>query len=84
MKILELFDNQQENFGTDFMTSFKQAAAGGGGGEEKGTTVSSAKSSGPFASTNPKLLKQALANVINGQPLDSAQLQIFKKAYNQL
>lgn len=82
MKILELFDDQRENFGTDFMSSFKQAA--GGGGSAAAPAAKTTKSTGPFASADPKLLKQALANIINGQSLDSGQMQIFKKAYNQL
>ncbi len=82
MKILELFNDQRENFGTDFMSSFKQAA--GAKGAAKAPAAKSSESAGPFAGANPKLLKQALANIINGQPLDNAQMQIFKKAYNQL
>ena len=82
MKILELFDDQRENFGTDFMSSFKQAAGAGAAANEP--AAKSPESAGPFAGANPKFLKQALANVINGKPLDSAQMQIFQKAYNKL
>jgi hypothetical protein len=81
MKILELFNDTSENFGTDFMSSFKQTAAGSGAPADK---AASATKSGPFATANPKLLKQALSNIINGQPLDSAQMQMFKKAHSQL
>ena len=83
MKILELFNDTSENFGTDFMSSFKQASADAAAPASVEKSAPADKS-GPFAAANPKLLKQALANIINGQPLDSAQMQMFKKAYNQL
>lgn len=79
MKILELFTDPQEAFASDFMQGYKQENPSAAAKAPAATTAS-----GPFAKENPKVLKQALAAIINGQQLDPAAIQMFTRVHKNL